>query len=299
MHYDLCEREDLAKFLVDADIRLVRFCLSTVHAVYLHSIRHLFIRKMRRNETQLSTCSFCKVRAPFLKKLNDLRARLPRRQEAEAAYVGSQTALVTHEEVEAWATHEAQEEPRIVALSHCWEAREHPDPYGYQLSKLAHALHLGDWVFVDYTSLYQFERLSIKEELSFRRAMRNMHVLYAHECSRTLRIGTLTPEELRREGSSQPVLIYHKPDEGPGQLREVPASSLTENRTEYPERGWCQAEMQWSSSRRASDLSWEVDSTEADAAGLAPMAPDIFRARMKHTLKFTHRSDEEARTKRK
>ncbi|CAE7543990.1 ABCC1, partial [Symbiodinium pilosum] len=256
VHYDLCEREDLAKFLVDADIRLVR--------------------------------------APFLKKLNDLRARLPRRQEAEAAYVGSQTALVTHEEVEAWATHEAQEEPRIVALSHCWEAREHPDPYGYQLSKLAPALHLGDWVFVDYTSLYQFERLSIKEELSFRRAMRNMHVLYAHECSRTLRIGTLTPEELRREGSSQPILIYHKPDEGPGQLREVPASSLTENRTEYPERGWCQAEMQWSSSRRASDLSWEVDSTEADAAGLAPMAPDIFRARMKHTLKFTHRSDEEA-----
>ena len=41
------------------------------------------------------------VRADFILKLQQEGQRLPRRQEAESAYVDGRTALVTHEEVRA------------------------------------------------------------------------------------------------------------------------------------------------------------------------------------------------------
>ncbi|CAE6973392.1 nhaD [Symbiodinium sp. CCMP2592] len=59
--YDLAQKQGLADLLRDADIRLVR--------------------------------------ADFILKLQHDRQRLPRRQEAESAYVDGRTALVTHEEV--------------------------------------------------------------------------------------------------------------------------------------------------------------------------------------------------------
>ncbi|CAE7669076.1 Nlrc3, partial [Symbiodinium necroappetens] len=80
---------------------------------------------------------FLKVRADFILKLHREGQRLPRRQEAESAYVDCRTALVTHEEVQVWADGKAPDGTQIVSLSHCWESREHCDPYGYQLSKLA------------------------------------------------------------------------------------------------------------------------------------------------------------------
>ena len=50
------------------------------------------------------------VRADFILKLQREGQRLPRRQEAEAAYVDARTALVTHEEVRL--------QPALPSLSH-------------------------------------------------------------------------------------------------------------------------------------------------------------------------------------
>ncbi|CAE7669851.1 Nlrc3, partial [Symbiodinium pilosum] len=276
-HYDLGDKSRLADFLIDADIRLV-----TLTALgWLYGVGVLFC---------LSLC--LQVRAEFLKKLHRSGLRFPRRQEAEAAYVGSRTALVTHEELRDWAEGRPTEIGRIVSLSHCWEAREHADPYGYQLEKLAGALEDGDCVFIDYISLYQFKRLRRSEESSFRKAMCNMHVLYSHEHTRTLRIERLTPEDRVKDAKlkSKSIEIYHASS---GFVRHVLLRDLVENRTPYCKRGWCYAEMQWSSTRSASHLSREVDSSEDDAAGVAPMSPETFRTTVADSLKFTHRSDAE------
>ena len=236
------------------------------------------------------------VRAEFLKKLHLSGQRFPRRQEAEAACVGSRTALVTHEEVRDWAKGRPTEICRIVSLSHCWEAREHADPYGYQLEKLVGALEEGDCVFIDYVSLYQFRRLRRREESSFRKAMSNMHVLYSHEHTHTLRIESLTPEHRIQEAlrNEESIEIY---DASSGFLKRVLVNDLVQNRTPYLKRGWCSAEMQWSSTRDASHASQEVDSSEADAAGVAPMSPGTFRTSVADGLQFTHRSDAEAAIK--
>ncbi|CAE7355538.1 Nlrc3, partial [Symbiodinium sp. KB8] len=129
--YDLAQKQGLADFLKDADIRLVR--------------------------------------ADFILKLHREGQRFPRRQEAESAYVDSRTALVTHEEVQDWADGEAPDGTQVISLSHCWESREHCDPYGYQVSKLAKALTGKEWLFIDYVSLHQFQRLSQQQNLSFGR----------------------------------------------------------------------------------------------------------------------------------
>ena len=92
-------------------------------------------------------------------------------------------------------------------VSHVWESREHADPHGYQLRKLAEVVDMNSWYFYDYMSLYQYKRNMASQERSFRRAMANMHVLYAHEHSSTLRIETLTPsEEMHMDAT---VLVYH------------------------------------------------------------------------------------------
>ena len=251
--------------------------------------------------------------------------RFPRRQEAEFAYVGSRTALVTHEEarraaafpgtgthrshrapavsrnpvtclkVLAWANDQPTEIGRIVSVSAMWEAREHPDPYGYQLQKLATSEKLRgqDALYIAYVSLFQFKRLQPAHEESFRRARRNLHVLFAHEWTRTLRIESLTPEERVREAwcNQEHVQVYHVPS---GCVRPVLAAELVQNRTPHHRRGWCVAELQWSSTRYTTGLSEEVDSVEGDVSGVAPMDPETFRATVgPNTLKFTHRSDED------
>ncbi|CAE7244895.1 NLRC3 [Symbiodinium natans] len=239
------------------------------------------------------------VRVEFLQKLHREGRRLPRRQEAESAHVrvgdGVRTALATHEEVLGWARGEKTEIGRIVSVSHVWEAREHPDPYGFQLQKLATSgkLRGQDCLFVDYVSLFQFKRLDETQEESFRRAMKNMHVLYAHEHTHTLRIESLTPEGRIKDAwcHGELVEVY---DLRSGHVKPVLAADLIQNRTAYHQRGWCVAELQWSSTRSESNRSQEVDSSESDQAGVAPMDPDTFRATVGDRLKFTHRSDADA-----
>ncbi|CAE7871049.1 Nlrc3, partial [Symbiodinium necroappetens] len=108
--YDLAQKQGLADFLKDADIRLVH----------------------------TPGCSV--VRADFIRKLDREGQRLPRRQEAESAYVDCRTALVTHEEVQVWADGKAPDGTQVISVSHCWEA-----------------LTGKEWLFIDYVSLHQFQ----------------------------------------------------------------------------------------------------------------------------------------------
>ena len=176
-------------------------------------------------------------------------------------------------------------------VSHVWESREHADPHGYQLRKLAEVVEADAWYFYDYMSLYQFKRNAASQEKSFRRAMANMHVLYAHEHSSTLRIETLTPsDEMHMDAT---VLVYHAPSD---EVKRVLVADLIANRTAYRDRGWCIAELCWSSTRSLGSLSKEIDEAEADTdtEGQAPMPPEIFVPAFKEKLQFTHRSDMDA-----
>ena len=195
-------------------------------------------------------------------------------------------------EVQAWAAGKAPEGTQIVSLSHCWESREHCDPYGYQVAKLAKALTGKEWLFIDYVSLYQFQRLSQKQNVSFGRAMQHMHVLYCHEKSSTIRIESLTPKAdiAEAELKQECVMMYHHPT---GLVKPVPVSDLVKNDTPYSERGWCAAEREWSSTRTATNLSREVDAPEGEKGGIAPMVPEAFRENVANQLKFTHLDDVE------
>ena len=93
------------------------------------------------------------------------------------------------------------------------------------------------------------------------------------------------------------VRIY---DEERGAVREVPLDHLTRNPTEYLDRGWCQAELEWSSTRSASTSNQRIDvdmgnesKSSQKLKGKVPMTPDEFRRQMQE-LKFTHRSDADA-----
>ena len=208
---------------------------------------------------------------------------------------------MSREEIELWAkgVGEAEEQldeleqkvatADIVAVSHVWEAREHPDPHGYQLKKLAQKVDSGAWFFLDYVSLFQFRRSTRDQDHSFRKAMQNMHVLYAHEHTSTLRIESLTPSD--QVSLDAEVLVYHAPS---GEVRPVAVRDLMLNGKAYAARGWCVAEHQWSATRSGASKSREVDQVEAEVAGQAPMPPEVFRPLFSNKLAFTHRSDQDA-----
>ncbi|CAE7484100.1 NLRC3, partial [Symbiodinium pilosum] len=116
----------------------------------------------------------------------------PRRQEAEKEtftdqHGRSQTALVTLEEYQMLKTDSSGSKGmHIISVSHCWEAEQHPDPFGSQSRRLAEQLQreskwlgLDMWCFVDFMSLPQHGRTT-EEEAFFRKAVASMHVLYAH-----------------------------------------------------------------------------------------------------------------------
>ena len=141
----------------------------------------------------------------------------------------SPSAFGRPSEVQLWADGKAPDGTKVVSLSHCWESREHCDPYGYQVSKLAKALTGKEWLFIDYVSLYQFQRLSQQQNLSFRRAMQHMHVLYCHDKTSTLRIESLTPEAdiAKAERNQDCVILYHHPT---GLVKPVPVGELVKIR---------------------------------------------------------------------
>ncbi|CAE7246122.1 Nlrc3 [Symbiodinium sp. CCMP2592] len=256
--YNLEDPQSLAAFLKYADIRLVR-------AGYLYDLR----RKKRL---------------------------LPRRQEA------AEWGLVSHTEVSKWAT--GRRDAMIISISHAWETREHPDPCGDQLNRLVDRLCLYDaayysdiWVFYDYISLFQFERRTSAEEESFRRSMNHMHVLYAHDYSWTFRIEALTPRDVwdaTLANAEHLVTVY---DAASKTVRGRPLKELVPNRVPYQSRGWCKAEVEWSSCRSRSEQNRQIDAPDPDSGfesdvlqGKVPMAPEVFEEGMAKA-EFTHRND--------
>ncbi|CAE6939918.1 tea3 [Symbiodinium sp. CCMP2592] len=248
------------------------------------------------------------VRLEYLQELVEAGHALPRRQEAEHATVKStgQTALVSHAEMLAWAakmrrTFSLHMASPIIVVSHCWETREHPDPWGYQLETIVRSLQKlqREWsheilgVFIDYTCLYQFKRKRRHEEESFRAAMKNMSLLYAHEWTQTLCVIDQTPES-HKNGSAGSIPVYC-PDED--EVQDRPITSLVPNTTDYELRGWCLAELQWSSLRASELYRNPLHPSSALPnqhlwARRSPMAPYKFRSELaKKEIKFTHRSD--------
>ncbi|CAE7625612.1 Nlrc3, partial [Symbiodinium pilosum] len=172
-------------------------------------------------------------------------------------------ALVGHEEVQnqdAWV--------EIKVVSHCWESKQHPDPYGHQLRQLVEKLQ----------QPYAYDDCS--EVAAFGRAMANMHVLYSHEEAETVFLDELTPTDIIEAHKDSLIAVY---DEESRMVKQIPASKLEANRTPYESRGWCSAEVQWSCTK------------DAVSNSAIPLPPHVFAERFadgKGTgLKFTLRSD--------
>ena len=239
---------------------------------------------------------------------------MPRAAQECAQTDDGMPALVGHEEVLDRAS--AGKPLPIMVVSHCWESKQHADPYGHQLRQLVKKLqqpyahddcgsdidefkllrhsrfnmdqkkqldrqkelqHV--WVFFDFCSLHQYKRAG-SEVAAFGRAMANMHVLYSHEAAETVFIDKLTPTDVIEANKDGLVAVY---DEESGMVKQTPASKLEANRTPYESRGWCSAEVQWSCTKGARSKS------------AIPLPPHVFAERFadgKGTgLKFTHRSD--------
>ena len=251
--YDLKNPQHLLDFLIDANIRLVRY--------------------------------------EYLEHLEREKRLWPRRQEAEHEKFkdkdGSvKTALVTLEE------YKKLDIKFILSVSHCWEAKQHPDPFGFQARELL-PFPLRDkcWCFIDFICLPQYYRTP-EEQVFFKRAMANMHALYAHRSvQRVIRLEKLT-DEMAKASPPDFIEIYYEEagaEPGSGKFGPQPFSKLELNDTPYHERGWCEAEKQWMCTKTSID-------------GYAPMTPARFRERIERghqnlpdglVLKFTHRSDEE------
>ena len=159
------------------------------------------------------------------------------------------------------------------------------------------------WFFYDYISLYQYKRESHLQG-SFDKAMANMHVLYTHECTRTISIQKLTPETWM-----DPERCIPSYNDETGQVESRPIKALKRNPTPYHKRGWCQAELLWSSSRsqilhlpelklRISGCTSDIELLEGETGigssqrSEVPVPPRLFERRAQQ-LEFTHRSDME------
>ena len=186
-------------------------------------------------------------------------------------------------------------------MSHSWETREHPDPCRFQLEQIVNNVSLFDvayfddiWLFYDYMSLFQFQRTP-EEDVHFQAAMGNMHTLYAHHFTRTFRIERLTPEPVWRamlENPAEQVRVYFEEAKA---VTPRPLKVLVENRVPYIDRGWCKAEVEWSSARGFTAKNQRIDAAEGETEGSGPKGrvpttPELFEAQMA-SAKFTHRTD--------
>eukprot|EP00434_Breviolum_minutum_P037107 symbB.v1.2.032890.t1/scaffold4013.1/size46388/1 len=243
------------------------------------------------------------VRAEYLYKLRQTGQKLPRRQEADFERCGAddaKPALVGHDEAKKWA--KDTKKAIICSVSHAWETREHPDPCGFQLEQIVNAVSLYDvaydaeiWVFYDYSSLYQYQRQGEDQLDSFDLSMQNMHLLYAHDATYTFRINSLTPDDRWASMMEAPDQVVNVYDEASNAVIPKPLRELVPNRTPYEDRGWCMAEIEWSSVRSRSWQHQRIDSSEESEdqrtlQGRVPMTPEAFEDRMREAA-FTHRSD--------
>ena len=196
----------------------------------------------------------------------------------------------------------------LLTVSHCWESKQHPDPWASQLHRLVNIIseyqesvfevtgeeHAECWIFIDFISLPQYPR-NPRQQQFFQRAMKSMHMLYAHKAvDRVVRLEELTSdfeklfapnfidiyhEEVQLQHHHEPTKQTHRVPEKAGRFGSQPFSELELNSTPYNARGWCIAETQWMSASNC-------------IHGYAPMLPATFQKRVQEVaLKFTHRSD--------
>ena len=150
------------------------------------------------------------------------------------------------------------------------------------------------WIFFDFVSLFQYLRESEGQEASFRLAMGNMHVLYAHEMSLTFRIESLTPAERweKAHHEDEIITVFHAES---SVVKSVLIKDLKHNPTPYQNRGWCIGEMEWSSDRQATAQNQLIDICREQGGGpellgRVPTSPEHFAVKM-DKAEFTHRSD--------
>ncbi|CAE7720492.1 YME2, partial [Symbiodinium sp. CCMP2456] len=230
------------------------------------------------------------VRLAYLLELQESGLPWPRRQEAENAVLKSgETALVTMGEL-----HEIQSQGtrarrgfysrsgkliHFGSVSHCWESREHPDPWNFQLDETIRRFRDMEgersevWLFIDFPCLYQYPRDNTQSHI-FQRALSAMHVLYAHEHVKVEILSDLTPDAVRLKQRGRHIAVY---SENYSRVEPLTVDSLLMNRVPYDQRGWCQAEQEWASLR-------------ATFAQRVPTPPALFSQRMDN-CKFTHRDD--------
>ena len=111
----------------------------------------------------------------------------------------------------------------------------------------------------------------------------------------TFRLESLTPEQrwqkAIKDGSQ--LTIFHFQDTS-GLVEPVPLQALKPNPNAYLKRGWCRAEVSWSSARGDTAQHQRIDVGTGEIpthlTGITPVAPDVFAADM-HSAAFTHRSD--------
>ena len=144
------------------------------------------------------------------------------------------------------------------------------------------------WIFIDYMCLPQYKRTE-EQQQHFSRAMKAMHVLYAHAAiHEVVRLENIKPLVV----SSTDQRFIEVYCEATGKVEPRPFTELLLNSIPYSQRGWCIAEVQWMT-------------TKDNIADYAPMTPAMFQDRVKRgrddpsdpgglVLIFTHRNDAEA-----
>ena len=194
----------------------------------------------------------------------------------------------------------------LLTVSHCWESKQHPDPWGSQLRRLVNIISAYQeavfevagvesaecWIFIDFMCLPQYPRNAVQQQC-FQRAMKSMHMLYAHKAvDRVVRLEDLT-SYFEKLFPPKCIDIYHEEaqvqqqqqatvTDKAGQFGPRPFGELELNSTPYNARGWCIAETQWMSASSC-------------IHGCAPMLPDTFQKRVQEMVsRFTHRSDAKA-----
>lgn len=219
-------------------------------------------------------------------------ARLPRQQEMPAEAVWAVEDLFRGDELRVGRA--------IVAVSHCWRSREHPDPNGDQLQLLGQILK--QWtsikkgliesrvaIFFDWCSLAQEPR-SEEEVVLWSMAMEGIGIWYAHEATSVWMLTSTPP------GTTP----YHR--RGWPHLEALLSSLITprdevldfgrrESGVHHYERGWPTTETAMSTLIAANcDRFDESTHSVCMAPRLAPLTPRAFE-RMQETLVFGERSD--------
>lgn len=115
----------------------------------------------------------------------------------------------------------------------------------------------------------------------------HIHVLYAHEMTFTYQIPSLTPETKFQEALAleETAVKALKPP-------KTLLKHLVLNDRPYSQRGWCQAEVQWSL-LRSNLLRLVRLGPQTDEVGCSPMAPRYFQALLlKKEMAFTDPRDQ-------